>query len=166
MLLLLSLMALAALKVTNGSLKIAGNNLQHSQGLTAAQGAIEQVISTTQFATTPAAAVPQPCNGVANTTCVDIDGDGAPDINVAVAPTCTAVQVIPVAALNFSDANDAGCIAGANQDFGVANGASNNSMCANMVWDIQATASDTLNNAKTTVHQGIAVRVPATTVCQ
>lgn len=164
-LVLMTLMALTTFRLGKTSLQIAGNQQQRGQGLAAAQGAIEQVISSPQFATTPADAVPNACNGVPNTTCTDINGDGVADINVAVTPTCVSSQVIPVASLDFTNSNDAGCLAGASQDFGVVGGANNNSMCANMLWDVQAVATDTLNNAKNVVHQGTAVRVAATTAC-
>lgn len=164
-LLLMTLMALTSFKLGKTSLQIAGNQQQRGQGLAAAQGAIEQVISSPQFATTPGDAVPNSCNGVPNTTCVDVDGDGVIDINVAVTPTCVSSKVIPVASLDFTNPNDAGCLAGASQDFGIVGGANNNSMCANMLWDVQAVATDTLNNAKNVVHQGTAVRVAATTTC-
>ncbi|HAT32629.1 MAG TPA: hypothetical protein DCW29_17845 [Janthinobacterium sp.] len=165
MLLLMTLMALTAFKLGKSSLQIAGNQQQRSQGLTAAQGAIEQVISSTQFATTPANAVPAPCGGVPNTTCVDVDGDGVADVNVLVTPTCVSAQIIPVSALNYSDPNDAGCLAGVSQGGGIDGAANNNSMCANMIWDVQAVATDTTNNAQNIVHQGTAVRVAATTTC-
>lgn len=164
-LLLMTLMALTSFKLGKASLQIAGNQQQRGQGLAAAQGAIEQVISSTQFSKTPADAVSHSCNGVPNTTCVDVDGDGVTDINVAVTPTCVSSKVIPVAALDFTNPNDVGCISGANQAFGVVGGANNDSMCANMLWDVQAVATDTLNNAQNVVHQGTAVRGAATTTC-
>lgn len=165
MLILITLLTLTSFKLSKGGLQIAGNQQQRSQALTATQGAIEQVISSTQFSTTPANAVPDPCNGNANTTCVDVNGDGVTDINVTVTPTCTSSQVIPVAALDFTDPNDAGCLIGTNQDFGVTGGASNNSLCANMLWDIQGVGKDAINDAQYVIHQGTAVRVSSTTVC-
>ena len=164
-LVLMTMTALTSFKLGKTSLQIAGNQQQRGQGLTAAQGAIEQVISSARFATTPADAVPKSCNGMPNTTCVDINEDGVTDINVAITPTCVSSKVIPVASLDFTNPHDAGCISGANQDFGVVGGANNNSMCANMLWDVQAVATDTLNNAQNIIHQGTAVRVAATTIC-
>lgn len=165
MLVLITLLTLTSFKLSKGGLQIAGNQQQRSQALTATQGAIEQVISSTQFATTPTNAIPAPCNGKPNTTCVDVNGDGTTDIDVAVTPACVSSQVIPVSALDFADPNDAGCLIGASQGFGVEGGASNNSLCANMLWDIQGVGSDAINNAQYVIHQGTAVRVSSTTVC-
>jgi hypothetical protein len=72
-----------------------------------------------------------------------------------------AIQPIPVTALDFTNPQDAGCLIGASQNFGVAGSASNNSMCANSVWDTRAS----VNNAKYIVNEGTAVRVPSSTVC-
>ena len=165
MLVLITLLTLTSFKLSKGGLQIAGNQQQRSQALTATQGAIEQVISSSQFSTTPTDAIPNPCDGRVNTTCVDVNGDCVTDINVTVTPSCTSSQVIPVGALDFTDPNDAGCLIGTNQDFGVAGGSSNNSLCANMLWDIQGVGKDAINDAQYVIHQGAAVRVSATTVC-
>ncbi|WP_432259166.1 hypothetical protein [Cupriavidus sp. TMH.W2] len=165
MLLLITLLAITSFKMAKGNLQAAGNAQQRDQAISAAQGAIEQTISSTQFTSTPANAIPNPCGNVANTSCVDVNGDGVTDVTVAVTSKCVSAQVIPAAALDFTKADDAGCLLGAGQDFGVEGGASNNSLCANTLWDVQAVATDTLGNAQATINQGAAVRVPATTVC-
>ncbi|HEY0585696.1 MAG TPA: hypothetical protein VGD52_06155 [Pseudoduganella sp.] len=165
MLLLITLLAITSFKLTKGNLQAAGNAQQRDQAVSSAQGAIEQVISSTQFTSTPANAIPNPCGNVPNTSCVDVNGDGVTDVTVGVTAKCISAQVIPAAALDFTKADDAGCLMGAGQEFGVEGGASNNSLCANTLWDVQAVATDTLGNAQATVNQGAAVRVPATTVC-
>ncbi|MBI3284598.1 MAG: hypothetical protein HYZ65_07065 [Burkholderiales bacterium] len=165
MLILLSLMTLTTFKLSKTSLQIAGNQQQRSQALAAAQSAIEEVISSTRFATAPDKAILAPCNKEANTTCVDLNADGTTDVKVVVTPTCVSSQVIPVAALDFTSPSDAGCIIGTGQSFGVEGGASNNSLCANMLWDIQAVAADAVTNAQYVVNQGTAVRVSSTTLC-
>jgi Tfp pilus assembly protein PilX len=165
MLVLITMLALTSFRIGKANLQIAGNMQQRNQAFTAAQGAIEQVISRTQFMTTPANAIPNPCNGVANTTCVDVNGDGVPDVNVAVTPACVSTQVIPISALNLANANQAGCLVGVSQQFGVVGASSTGSLCANMLWDTQAVATDSLSNAQFAINQGIAVQVAATTVC-
>jgi len=165
MLLLITLLAVTAFKLSKGNLQAAGNVQQRDQAVSAAQGVIEQIVSSTQFTSTPANAIPNPCGNVPNTGCVDVNGDGVTDVTVAVTTNCVSAQVIPAAALNFSNPDDVGCLIGAGQEYGVEGGASNNSLCANTLWDIQAVAADTLGNAQATVNQGAAVRVPATTVC-
>ncbi|GAB7546170.1 hypothetical protein [Cupriavidus sp. 8B] len=165
MLILIMLLAVTSFRLAKGNLQVVGNMQQRNQALSAAQGAIEQVISSTQFTTTPANAIPKPCGAVPNTTCIDVNGDGVTDVTVAVASKCISAQVTPNAALDFTNANDAGCLVGADQDFGVVGAASNNSMCATTLWDVQAAATDSLSNTQYTVSQGIALRVSATTVC-
>jgi type II secretory pathway pseudopilin PulG len=165
MLLLITMLAVTSFRLGSSDLQIAGNLQSRKQALAAAQGAIEQVISSTQFTATPTNAIPKPCGGNPNTTCTDINGDGVTDVTVVVNPTCVSIQPIPVASLDFSNPNDAGCLVGASQDFGVAGGANNNSMCANSVWDTQATATDVVTGAQYVIDEGTAVRVPVASVC-
>ena len=170
MLLLITLLAVSSFTLGKGSLQIVGNMQQRNQAFSAAQGAVAAVISSTQFTATPGNAipvnaVPAYCAAAANTTCADVNGDGAPDINVAVNPTCDSIQPIAVTQLDFTNPNDAGCLIGASQDFGVVGASNNDSMCSNSVWDIQASATDAMSGANYVVDQGVAVRVPSTTVC-
>ena len=164
-LMLITLVTITSFKLAKGNLQIVGNMQQRNQALSAAQSAIEQTISRAQFTVTPMNAVPNPCHGVANTTCVDVNGDGVTDVTVVVTPTCASTQVIPVNALDFTNAEDASCLVGAGQNFSVVGSATNNTLCANTLWDVQAVATDSISNAQYTVHQGAAVRVAATTVC-
>jgi Tfp pilus assembly protein PilX len=170
MLLLITLLAVSSFNLGKGNLQIVGNMQQRTQALAAAQGAVATVISSTQFTATPgnaipASAVPAYCSGAPNTTCVDVNGDGRADVNVVVNPICDSIQPILVSQLDFSNPNDAGCLIGASQDFGVAGATNNNSMCSNSVWDIQASATDQMSGANYVVDQGVAVRVPATSAC-
>lgn len=169
MLILISLLAVTSFKLGKSNLQIVGNMQHRSEALTAAQGAIETVISSNQFTATPSAAVVTPC-GTANTTCDDANGtplttNPGNGIAVAVAMTCEAIQPIPNTALNLANANDAGCTLGTGQDFGVVGTASGNSLCANSIWDAQATATDSVTNAQYVVNEGVTVRVPVQTVC-
>jgi Tfp pilus assembly protein PilX len=165
MLVLMMLLSVTAFRLHKGNLQMVANTQQRNQVATAAQSAIEQTISSTQFANTPSAAISNPCNGVANTTCVDVNGDGTPDVTVAVTPTCVAQHVIPVASLDFTKPDDAGCLIGTSQDFGVAGAATNNSLCADTLWDVQAVASDNITKTKYQINQGANIRVAATTTC-
>lgn len=161
MLLLLSLLAANSFTLAKGNLQISGNLQQRAQELAAAQQAIELVVSSAQFTQTPANALQNPCNGNANTVCVDVNGDGVTDVNVTVTPTCLERYIIPDLQLDFSNPNDAGCIMGVNQTFGVAGASNSNSACANTVWDTQATATDVITNAQYVVDEGSAVRAAA-----
>jgi Tfp pilus assembly protein PilX len=164
MLMLITVLAVASFRLGKGNLQIVGNAQQRSQGLAAAQGVIDQVISSTQFTVTPTSPI-RAAGGNTNTVAVDINGDGVPDINVAVAAQCDSIQPIPVMALNLSDPNDAGCLIGASQDFGIAGASTNNSMCSNSLWDVNASSTDVVTSANFVIDEGTAVRVPSTTTC-
>jgi hypothetical protein len=153
-----------------GNLQIVGNMQQRNQAFSAAQGAVAAVISSTQFTATPGNAIPPNavpayCTGAANTTCVGVGGDNNPDINITVNPLCDSIQPILVTQLDYTNPDDAGCLIGASQDFGVVGASNNNSMCSNSVWDIQASATDAMSGANYVVDQGVAVRVPSTAAC-
>lgn len=164
MLLLITLLAISSFTLGKGNLQIVGNMQQRQQAFAAAQAAVATVISSIRFTTSPTNAIPVPCNGN-NTTCVDVNGDGVTDVNVAVTVACDSIQPIPVTALDFTNPNDAGCLVGASQDTGVVGASNNNSMCSNSVWDVQASATDAVSGANSVVDQGVAVRVAASAVC-
>jgi len=169
MLLLITILAVTAFRLGNSNLQIVGNIQQRSQAIAAAQYAIDSTISSVQFTVTPSSPVPNPCSGT-NVVCVDASSatattSGTGEIDVTVTPTCDSIQPIPVTALNFSDPNDAGCIVGTSQNFGVAGANSNDSMCSNSVWNIDAAAKDTVTGATATVDEGTGVRVPSWTTC-
>ena len=162
MLMLITLIAVTSFRVGKSNLQIAGNMQQRAQNLAAAQQAIEQVVSTAQFTQSPTDALANPCGGVANTVCVDVNGDGVTDVNVTVNPNCLERYVIPDTQLNYGNPNDVGCIMGVNQTFGVAGASNGSSACANTVWDTQAIATDAISNAQYVVDEGSAVRIAAT----
>lgn len=170
MLLLITLLAVSSFTLGKANLQIVGNMQQRNQAFAAAQGAVAAVISSTQFTTSPtnaipAASVPAYCPIMANTTCASVNGNGTDDVSVGVTATCDSIQPILVTQLDYTNPNDAGCLIGSPQDFGVVGASTNNSMCSNSVWDIQASATDQLSNANYVVGQGVAVRVPSTTIC-
>jgi Tfp pilus assembly protein PilX len=165
MLILISLLAVASFRLGKSDLQIVGNMQQRKQALSAAQQTIEQVISSTQFTATPTNALFNPCVVGQNTACIDVNGDGVTDINVGIVVLCNAIQPILNSALNFGNPNDAGCLLGNGQNTGVAGAANGNSLCSSSVWDVQATAKDQLTSAQYVVDQGVAVRVPAATIC-
>jgi Tfp pilus assembly protein PilX len=173
MLLLITLLTIASFKLGKGNLQIVNNMQQRSQTQVAAQSAIELAISSPNFAATPndaipippAAAVPTPCSRLSNTTCVDVNGDGITDVTVALASTCVRTQVISNAVLDLTKPKDVGCSLGASQNFGIAGATNNNSLCADMLWDLQAVATDAISNAQSTIHQGVTLRQPATAEC-
>jgi Tfp pilus assembly protein PilX len=165
MLLLITILAVTAFRLGKSNLQIIGNVQQRDQEVDAGQFAIDQTVSSLQFTLTPTNAVPNPCNGVPNEVCAAAAGGTGSDITVTVNPTCDSIQPIPVTALNFSDPNDAGCLIGAGQNYGVSGASSNNSMCSNSLWNINAKATDNVTGSVATVDEGAAVRVSSATTC-
>jgi Tfp pilus assembly protein PilX len=161
MLMLITLMVVTGLNLGKGSMQTVGNMQQRNQVNAAIDETLEEVISTTRFSDTPADVFFTPCNHVANTKCVDIDGDGATDVTVALtpAPACLTAQVIPATALNLAIAEDAGCVLGVTQDFGVANVVSGDSLCANSTWEIKAVGTDAVTQTTVNATQGVNLRV-------
>jgi len=166
MLVLITMFVVTAFKLGKSNLQTVGNAQLRNQALSAAQGAIEMAVSK-DFTIAPANAITAtiPCGNLANQTCVDVNGDGVMDVTVAVTLNCVAKQVIPVGALDFTNPNDAGCLVGVSQAFGVAGVSSNASLCAESLWNIQAVATDSIGNAQYAINQGTGVRVPATAIC-
>jgi Tfp pilus assembly protein PilX len=162
MLVLMTLMALTTLNLGKSSLQIVGNMQLRKQVLAGAQEAIEDAVSTTRMFLSPTAIYTNPCAG-ANTKCIDIDGDGHPDLTVALTPTptCVKAQIIKNAFmnLNLNDTNDQACVLSTNQTFGVAGSSTANSLCSDTVWQVRAEASDNVTQAKASVTEGVAVRV-------
>lgn len=157
MLVLITLLAVTSFKLSKGNLQVVGNMQQRNQALTAAQGAVEKVISSPQFTTTP---------NISNTTYVSVNGSSTNDIKVVTTPTCISTIAIPASALNLSDSDDAGCVLGNTQQFGVEGVANTPStLCSNALWDINSVATDVTSNAQVSVNQGTAVRVVSTATC-
>lgn len=160
MLVLLTLFALSAMNTGTSNLKIVGNMQSRTEAMSAAQEAVETVISTPLFIANPANAVLNPC-GAANTICTDINGDGTSDYTTRLnpQPSCVAKQVIKVSELDLANTDDVGCTTGQAQTFGVSGASTGDSLCANTVWEITAETTGALSGASATVTQGVGVRI-------
>jgi len=160
MLVLLTLFAVSSLNTSRTNLKVVGNMQNKNEALNASQQTIEAVISTPQFIANPANAVPTPC-GAANTMCTDVTGDGVADFTTTLTPQPACVSVTPIknANLVLTNADDLGCSAGQQQQFGVSGAVTGDSLCSQTVWDIKAKTVSAAQNATVTVTQGIGVRV-------
>lgn len=166
MLLLITILAVTAFRLGKSNLQIVGNIQQRSQDIGSAQTAIDQVISTTQFTFTPTDAVTNPCNGVPNTLCTAATGGTGTDIKVTLQLNCDSIQPITTTQLNWNNAQDQGCLKSqTNGASGIVNGSSNNSECANSVWNVHASANDTVTQATATVDEGVGIRVDVSTTC-
>ncbi len=160
MLVLLTMFAISSLNTATTNLKVVGNMQAKAEASNVAQEAIETVLSTTQFITSPANAVLNPC-GSANTLCSDINSDGTNDYTTVLspAPKCVTVKPIKNSQLNLSNAEDLGCSAGQSQQFGVAGAVTGDSLCSNTVWEITAVTTGANSGASVTVTQGVGIRV-------
>ena len=129
------------------------------------------MLSTPNFASSPGNSIPNPCNGIPNTACTDLNGDGTPDLTTTLVPTPSCVQARPMKISELVLAvtsEDLACVqAQAQGTFGVAGSAgTGDSLCGHSVWDITArtlaTGATTTNSpVNVTVTQGVAVRVAA-----
>lgn len=160
MLVLLTLFALSAMNTGTSNLKIVGNMQSRAEAMSAAQEAVETVISSPLFIANPANAVLNPC-GAANTICTDINGDGTTDYTTRLnpQPSCVTKQVIKVSDLNLATSDDVGCTTGQAQTFGVSGANTGDSLCANTVWEVTAETTSALTGAQAAVTQGVGVRI-------
>jgi Tfp pilus assembly protein PilX len=162
MLVMLTMFAVSSLNSSTSNLKVVGNMQARGEALNAAQESIETVISTPQFVSNPANAVLNPC-GAANTLCTDLTGDGAPEYTTQLLPmpSCVSKNTIKVTDLVLTNVEDLGCAAGQQQQFGVANAVTGDSLCANTTWEITAQTAGTANSARVIVTQGVGLRISA-----
>ena len=149
MLVMVTLLAVSGFNMVKVNQQVAGNMESRGQAMVAANAAIEEAISSVLFFNQPGNVFLNSC-GANNTKCYDMNGDGADDITVTVAePSCVVVLPVMNDDLNFSDRNDLGCLIEGSQD----------SLCVDSMWDLQAVAVDNVTGAQATVRQGVSVRV-------
>lgn len=160
LLLLLTLMTVAAFNVSRTSIDVVSNMQQKDAAVAAANDAIQEALSTTRLFQSPATIFLTPCT-VANTRCFDVNGDGKNDIKVTLTPTpsCIVAQTIKNNNIDVTNSQSAGCIVGSQQNFGIVGADTGDSLCADSVWEVNAQAVDLATDAKTTVTEGVAVRV-------
>lgn len=167
MLTLLTLLAIATLRVGRGSLQVAGNAQARAVAQDAAQQIVNQIISNKTFAEAPNNVLdnsncPASYNAPPNSRCVDVHGDGKTVVLVALspAPRCVQMRPIPSSELDLTRAEDLGCTQGLNnQASGIVGGGAFNSLCANTLWELSAQASDPVTGAQASVVQGVSLRV-------
>lgn len=161
MLLLVTMLAMSSFNLGKSNLQVVSNMQARNEAIAAADQTLEEVISSTQFFTTPTDALRGPCKGVANTRCVDSNGDGKTDVTVTVtpAPKCVKAQAIKNTALDLSKSEDVGCVLGSPPSFGVAGSVTGDSLCEDSVWEVHAVATDAVTEASVEVARGVAVRV-------
>ena len=146
-LVMITLLAVSAYRVSNTNLKVVGAMQGRQEGMAAAQAVIEQVLSSLQFTRAPAAVAAAHWG-------IDINGDTNEDYDVKLSPAPRCVRIAPVVIGATPQPQDYPCIGSA-----VLGKAHLSSYCADTVWEITATTTDKLTAAKTTLRQGVSVRV-------
>lgn len=158
MLMLLTLMAISAMRSTTSGIQVVGNAQFHEEALTAAQQGIEATISS-NFTTLPAAATVNVTFGAANYTAK------------VEKPTCVSSIAMVNSELDVTKPDDAVCLStGSLTNTGTVSASgvvasSAQSWCFKQNWDIRATVADTKTGANAAVHQGVFIKVPAGTEC-
>lgn len=163
MLILLTLMAVAALKFGTSNFAVVANQQTRAEAVRSAEQVIDQIIENQEIVMTGGTNL---FGTGSNTVSIDINGDGTGDYSVVVAaPTCVKRQVIPQNTLNFAVADDLGCARSVDQaSLGVEGAAAGDSICSTVTWDVTATASDAFQQNNVSVVQGIGQRVATTRV--
>ena len=154
-LLLLSTLALAALRSSTSNVQIVGNMQARQEAQAAAQMLIEQTISTDEFARNPAG-----LKTVAKVE-TDVNGDGTAEATAVLAevPKCLRVKAVPLADLDPANPADAICFGSASiGNLSGGGGAPAGSLCADTEWQLVSNGSDPKSGASVTIRQGVTVR--------
>lgn len=162
LLVMLTMLALTSFNLGKSNLQVVSNMQHRDESIAAAQLTIEEVLSRPQFTNTPNDALTEPCEGDANTRCVDTNGDGTTDVLVALTPppACIKVRNVKNTEIDPEVVDQRSCLVGETQSFGVSGTALGDSMCSDSTWEIHAVATDKVTEARVEVTQGIDVRVP------
>lgn len=166
MLIVITLLALTSFNLGRSNLLVVSNMQQREEAAAAANEVIEEVISSNRFSEASNAALLTPCNNVANSRCVDTNGDGTNDITVQLTPPpgCVKTKVIKNSEVDVTNDDERDCISGENCNSGIEGSCSGASLCSSTVWEITAVATDDRTESKVTVVQGVAVKVPTVDV--
>ncbi len=154
MLVVLTLLAVSAMKSSTVNLRIAGNTQADQEAVAAAQRTTETVISS-NFTATPAA-----------TSAVV----GSYTVNVPI-PVCHGSTAILNSSLDPTNPDDQPCFsssAASNTGLVFVSGTQTTntmSWCFAQKWDVEADVNDPTTGANVTTHQGVSLKVPAGTAC-
>lgn len=147
LLVMVTLLAVSSFRVSNTNLKVVSSMQGRNEALSAAQAAVEQVISSSTFTSNPTLVASTPVS-------VDLDGDGAAEytVNMQPKPTCLRSRPTPTSSLDPFNPNDKGC-------FGSVQYGATTTNCAETLWELTATTKDPVTSAETTVRQGVSLRL-------
>jgi len=142
MLVLMTLLALSAINMSTGNLKVVGNMQYQQEATAAAQSAINQILSKGTYLSSPSTAP----------TSINVSVNGG-TYAVAIAPPCLKSSVsILKSELSLSNPEDAKCVSSGNPE-------NNQSDCARVTWQVTATVNDAITNAKVELVQGATMRM-------
>jgi len=172
MLIMLTLFALSAMNTSIVNLRMVGNMQNRAEAFDATQRTLQSVISSTRFIEFPNNAIEDLCNGVQNTMCTDLNGDGNPDLTTTLmpAPLCIQSKITKVSELKIAGptSEDVACLQAQQQGtFAVAGATTTgDSLCGQTVWNITAVTTETgkppaQSEVNYSVTQGVGVRVRA-----
>lgn len=149
LLIALTLIVATSSNIVQANLKVVQNLESREMVRFAAMAAIEEAISSDRFTTNPDGMFLESCEE-ANRKCYDFNGDGVNDVTVEMAaPSCVIVTPIRNDELDvFNSPEEASCFLPP----------AVYSMCANSVWELQATARDALTGAEVSIRQGVSIR--------
>jgi hypothetical protein len=153
MLVMVTLLAVSSFRASNTNLKVVASAQGLGEATNAAQAAIDQVLSSGNFAADPAtvAATPIP---------VDVNNSGTPQYSVILSPIprCLKSRPTNVSTLDIANPLDQGC-------FGSSKiGQPATSVCYESVWEVTANTTDPVTQAQVTVRQGVSLRQSQTQV--
>jgi hypothetical protein len=155
MLILLTLLGMAAVNTSTSYFKIIGNMQYQSEAMAAAQSAINQVLSRGTYFLVPTSAP--------STIDVDINGDGNADYPAAITRPCVlSVVAITIGKLNsLSPSDKTKCQSTAVCPHPGLVGYCNSlpSDCATVKWKVTATITDDFTSARAEITEGTSVRM-------
>ena len=145
-LVMITLLVVSAFRVSNTNLKIVGSMQGRQESVASGQAAIEQVLSSKFFTENPAIVGNTPID-------VDINGDATPDFTVTMAtPRC--VRTAPIVVSNPPTQLQLDCAGSSRYP-----SSTTPTWCSNTIWELEATTTDRLTSAKTSVRQGVGMTV-------
>lgn len=165
MLIMLTMMAIAAFKFGKSNFMIVGNMQVRAETDRAAQQIIEQMVNNTSIAYTcyDIATGTNPCKSDlfgtgSNSIGVDFNGDGSSDVTVRVtkAPECVRTRVILNSEILPTDPR-APCTSGQDPTkFGVENATTGPSYCSDVTWEFDVQATGSFSQSSSSLTQGVA----------
>jgi hypothetical protein len=181
-LLIFGIMTASAFRGSLTSAQAIGNMQWRNEAITAANDAIDRLLSSADFAT-KTVQVTQDVNAAPFP--LDVNGDGVTDISVSfpvvtqdgvarAGPRCLRATEVPTVKLDPTDPRDLGCFGSSSAtNSGTAymttggkqaSGKSSPNLCSETEWSITVRAVDAVTNTRVDVVQGVGVRVPTTAI--